>query len=104
MDLLRRFIETGHGAFRIDDITNYTTLGELAAAFEGLDESGSGTVTPTGSLGAGFEIELSGITKRLSGEADVDIDLSVLGDIHLHGRVEMSADVTLNLIFGLDNV
>jgi hypothetical protein len=103
-DLLRRFVETGYGAFRIEDIANFTTLEQIEAAFEGLDESGLGTVSSTGSLPAAFEITLSGIKKTLTGEADVDIDLDLpVGSIHLHGLVEMSADVTLNLIFGLDN-
>ena len=104
VDLLRRFIETGHGAFSLDSIASFTTLDQLRLALLGLDESGSGTVTipvQGATVNDPFEFKLTGIKKSLTGRANVE--LNVLGGaIDLSGLVDVTADVTLNLVFGVD--
>ncbi|MES2992163.1 MAG: OmpA family protein [Pseudomonadota bacterium] len=101
VNLLRRFIESGTGGFQIDDIANFTTLAQLEAALEGLDEAVGDHVSITGDLTTGFEVTLSGLRKTLSGRADVELDL-MDGKVHVDGLIDVSANVTLNLVFGVD--
>ncbi|QSA97859.1 OmpA family protein [Methylococcus sp. EFPC2] len=101
-DFLRRFFTTGPGAITLADLSSFTTLQQLADALDALDQSGTGSVSFSGDLLTGFELTLAGISKTMSGRADVDLDL-LGGDISLAGKVDVSADVTLNLVFGVDN-
>ena len=101
LTLLRRFIETGTGAFPLDDLAGFTSLDQLRAALAGLDESGTGTVSYTGSLAGGFEFTVAGVRKTLDGQADVGLDL-LGGKINVDGVVDVEADVTLNVVFGVD--
>ena len=100
-EFLRRFFETGTGAFNIGDIASFTTPQQLVNAFLGLDESGSGSVSYTGNGTTGYEFTASGVKKMLGGQADLGLNL-LDGAVDIDGTVDIRADVTLNIVFGVD--
>jgi hypothetical protein len=104
-DILRRLIETGLGAFQISDIgltsANQTItqrLDELEQQFVGLDPNGSVSMTQANGT-TQFDVK---ITKTLEGTADFDAT-ALNGLVGLSGTVDLTANVTLHLIFGVDS-
>ncbi len=97
--ILQRLIETGIGGFSMSGIgTDITSLDDLRAALAGLDPT-SGQVTLTQANGVTTFDML--IHKNLSGQALLDAQ-AMGGEIDLNGTVDVSADVTFHLIFGVD--
>jgi hypothetical protein len=98
--ILERLIETGAGGFSMADIgTNITTLDDLRAHLLALDPI-NGQVTLTQDDGVTtFDVL---IHKNLSGQAILDAQ-AMNGKVDLSGTVDVSADVTFHLIFGVDS-
>ncbi|MEX0330674.1 MAG: LEPR-XLL domain-containing protein, partial [Puniceicoccaceae bacterium] len=104
-NLVQRLIESGPGSFRISDIGGLISTGaDLANALDGLDST-PGNVTFTDGSGDPspyLEWDVQ-IIKTLSGQADLEFDFDVgIGDIDITGGIEVSADLTLDMVFGVD--
>ncbi|RIK78198.1 MAG: hypothetical protein DCC68_15775 [Planctomycetota bacterium] len=100
--ILERMFTNGQTSLLLSDIGNpdLDTLDELEARLEALDDVPNNVSFTTDAAGLPqFNVA---VKQRLTGSAD--LDLSVLnGRIGLRGSVETSADVTMNLVFGIDD-
>jgi hypothetical protein len=98
--VFRRLIETGRGAFPLADIgTTITTLADLRDRLDALDDT-PGNVTLTQLNGVTtFDVQ---VTKTLDGPADLDLE-ALGGDINVSGTADISADVTIHIVFGVDS-
>ena len=106
-DVLRRLFETGLNAVFFSEIGNtIQTAGDLVTALDALDnEDPDGNPIPGN---VGNVSELNGVytvainNKILSGTADLDLNL-LDGLIDVFGTIDISANVTLNIQFGVDD-
>ena len=97
--LFRRLIESGTGAFAIDAIgSTILTNAALRDALDGLDTT-PGNVSFT-VVGPETRFVMQ-IKKTLSGTAKLAVNLFD-GVLQLDGNLTISADITLNLVFGVD--
>ncbi|MEA2734386.1 MAG: hypothetical protein QOE14_837, partial [Humisphaera sp.] len=111
--VLRRLIEEGLNGFHLNDIDEeegtITDLDALKDALDALDgtagnvtlntttndNDGDGTMDPT------FTVQI--LNRPLDGIVNLDVNaMSALGEIQLGGALEVTADVTLNVVFGVD--
>jgi hypothetical protein len=96
---LRRLFETGHGAFPLSEIgRSITTLAALRNVIDGLDEVADNVSMFENSDGVLFDVE---VRKSLTGLASLDLR-GLLGAVDVDGHAEVTADVTLHLVFGTD--
>ncbi|HXW10644.1 MAG TPA: hypothetical protein VD737_08520, partial [Steroidobacteraceae bacterium] len=99
---IRRLIETGAGAFNLDDIGSAAidTFDELRDALDALDgDDGNVTFQTVGDTTT-FTVE---IVKEITGTADFTVEAEEFGgEIDLGGVIDISADVVLTLEFGFD--
>ncbi|MEX0642951.1 MAG: hypothetical protein WD468_09640 [Pirellulales bacterium] len=97
--LLRRLIERGFGGFNLSEIgRSIDTPEALRAKLDALDDiSGNVTLTEQATT-TRWDV---GIRKSLSGDADFDFD-ALGGAVTLGGTIEITADVTIRLVFGVD--
>ncbi len=101
---LIRLIESGLNGFSLDEIgeeQDINSLEALRSALDGLDTT-AGNVTLTDLNGVTtFQLQ---ILTTLSGPADLDVLGNALGGLlDLKGELEISADVAVNLTFGVDD-
>ncbi|HEV3003498.1 MAG TPA: hypothetical protein VGX78_03515, partial [Pirellulales bacterium] len=99
--IVRRLIESGLGAFNLDDIGDgIDSASALRDKLDALDSvPGNVTLTETATE-TRFDVH---IQKTVSGTADLNVDESALGgSISLHGQLDVSADISLHLVFGVD--
>src|SRR5581483_8032764 len=98
--VFRRLIETGQGAFSLADIgTSITTLTDLRDRLDALDDTpGNVTLTQLGGVTT-FDVK---VTKTLDGPADLDLE-ALGGDVNVSGTADVSADVTMHIVFGVDS-
>ena len=113
-NLLKRFFEAGDNGFNIDDVLEEGPAA-LELALQALDPEG--TVVSTGTTFDDISYDIS-LTRRLDGLVDLQVignalveqlgitDLAdALSDsIQFDGAVAFSADITLDLTFGIDPV
>jgi Ca2+-binding RTX toxin-like protein len=101
-EVLGRIIEEGLGGFSLEDIDSedIPDLDTLRQRLDGLD-SIAGNVTKTENADGSVVFKVQVVNKPLSGTADLDLE-ALAGSIEVFGTVELSADVTLNLTFGVD--
>ncbi len=100
---LRRLIETGTGAFDLGGIggADIATYDALRDALDALDATG-GNVSYT-QVGDTTTFTAQ-VVKTLDGTADLDVGFDLFGGrVDLHGTMNISADVALNLQFGFDS-
>ena len=97
--VLRRILE-GVGGFSITDIGNsITTLDDLRNKLDGLDAIPDNvSYTQVGGV-TRFDVE---VKRTLDGKADLNLQ-AMDGAINVHGAVDISADVTMHLVFGTDD-
>lgn len=97
--ILRRIFESGTSGFDLDEIgESITTLDDLRARLDDLDEIANNvsfTIT-----GGDIRFDLR-VEKTLSGTASLDL-AGLSGAIDVGGQAQVSADVAVHLIFGVD--
>ena len=102
-NLLRRFIEENIGAFNLADIGNtpaIDTLGKLRQRLDGLDTTQGNVKLTTEDGVTRYDVT---IAKSLDGSANLDVQAEVLGGmVQLRGDLEMTADIVLHVVFGVD--
>ena len=111
--LVERLLETGPNGFNIADIGTglLSTLTGVTSALENLDSTpnvefrdGSAPGKPfyDSTLDPFYEWTF-GLEKTLGGTADLDFDFDAgVGSVDISGKVDVSVDVGLNLVFGID--
>src|SRR5262249_47347128 len=99
-ELFTRLFQEGPRGFQIADIgVTITTPEQLRQALDDLDDQpGNVSLTTTPDGGVRYDVRF---TKTLTGEADVNLS-AFGGSLFLHGDVEISTDVTVHLVFGVD--
>ncbi len=97
--VIQRLIESGLGAFHISDIgSSIATPEDLRARLDGLDDvDGNVTLTQTDTL-TRYDVH---IKKTLTGSADLKVQ-ALGGAVDLEGTLEVSANVSLHVVFGVD--
>jgi hypothetical protein len=101
--LLRRLIEEGLGRFSLSDIGENRAINSVQALRAKLDalDGVAGNVTVTEL--ANKTLFTMALTKSLSGMADLDVLSQVLGGtVNFDGQMRISADVSVQLTFGVD--
>ena len=93
--LLRRIVESGTGAFNIADVTS---LDDLRDKLDALDDVPGNVSYTSDANGVRFDMQ---VKKTLSGEAHLDV-YAVGGAVNLTGALDLSADVSVHLVFGVD--
>ena len=100
--IFQRLIETGPGGFQISDIgsTLLDSGAELESALDGLDDTPGNVHFTDG--GTFYELDIQ-ILRTLRGQANLDFDFDVgVGQVDISGFIEVSADLALNIIVGVD--
>ncbi|HEX6657481.1 MAG TPA: hypothetical protein VF065_05330, partial [Ilumatobacter sp.] len=100
---IRRLIETGAGAFNLDDIGSgaLATFDDLRDALDALDGDDGNVSFQTVGDTTTFTVE---IVKQITGTADFTVEAEEFGgEIDLGGVIDISADVVLTLEFGFDS-
>ncbi len=97
--IFRRLIESGPGAFSIAEIaSSLDTAEKVRAALDDLDDTpGNVTLTEVGNVTT-FDVR---VLKTLAGTADLAVN-ALGGTLDLEGHVEISADVALHIVVGID--
>ncbi len=98
---LQRIIESGPHGFSLSDIGSVIlTTADLKARLDALDDIPNNvTLTETGGV-TRFDVH---VVTRLDGSAGVNVNKSLpFGSVDLAGSLELSAEVDLNIAFGLD--
>src|SRR5205807_2705351 len=94
--VLQRIIETGTGAF---DLSSVTSLDDLRDKLDALDDiPGNMSYTNANNV---LRFDMT-VQKTLSGQALLDVS-ALSGAVKLNGTLDLSADVTVHLIFGVDD-
>ncbi len=97
--VFRRLVETGQGAFALEDIgTGITTLADLRDRLDALDDTPDNVRLTQLNGVTTFDVQ---VTKTLDGHTDLDLQ-ALGGDISVSGTADVSADITLHIIFGVD--
>ena len=101
--LIRRLIEEGLGSFSLSDVHetgSINTAQLLRDRFDALDAIPNNVTLTETATSTKYDLQ---IVKSVSGTADLAIDNLILGgSVALDGTVEISADIALHLIFGVD--
>ncbi len=97
--ILRRLIETGLGGFSLSDIGDtIATTDALRERLDGLDDiPGNVVLTQIGDV-TRYDVQ---VRKPLRGTVDLDME-AFGGNLTLGGTLEISANLTLHLIVGVD--